>query len=889
MKILKNILSNKLRGLGWKNRFFYFLLFIFGTLTPFHFAHAFGFGSLFGSIGNILASLYLALPVAIVGFILNLIYAISVLFSAVGAAFLKWSLNVDIFLTKCADSGNCIVDFGWIFTRDLANMFFILILVAIAFAYILKLDTFGMKKALPTLLLVALLINFSQVFVGIIVDVSQIIMNTFTNALSFDVVLSQLGGFGGNISDGFKAAFSLDTSKQIEFLVQSVVLIIFNFVMGAMLFMYFLLFLVRIIALWIITMLAPLAFAALVLPQTKKYWSQWLGHLFQWSFLGVTALFFLFFGFYLLSALGSGYISTGIGDIPFGMTNLLMSILPYIVVIVFLFIGYQLAISSTPAMARGLAQGAMKFGRGKAMGLLNRGAGALAKTSFAGNTMEKMAGMSNVLGTGRLGGSIFGRTLGAGATWAVRKAGEKGLEYEEKQTQSIGARTAELKKKFGKNYKKAAATYSSIGKTDYQGKIAMGRYLTETAGAKGFSGLSKDQQKEVIKNGARYDKGNLVDIVKHAPGKFIDDKEVGETVRNSLVLDQDKDADGNYADRDLREVQETEGITDEKELIRKTAYKKATAAMKNIDIENTDKSYMDNGEVREAIAKWKPWSFIRKIADEWGSDMVQQLQDTAEEIDPGLESIAKTNPTFIKAQTSPMGGMFMRQWTDKNGKSMNNTAVNNLAQRVTRPQIPATLTADETTMLENTVKQMKTANQKRNINEIRTEVQENYRKKQKGKIDSQLSNEHGGLIRRSASNFGGDMNRAKNARMEELYENSRLRDSLSPLDPKASKKEIKAFGDIAEGTRVIPIGGTIANKRQEGKNKRSLSGALRSCMASIKEGEQNIDRLFKEILAEEASTKQPSTQQRATLSKGESNLIKLKNKRGTIRQELNKY
>jgi len=62
-----------------------------------------------------------------------------------------------------------IVKIGWTLTRDLANMLFILILLIIAFATVLRMESYGMKRLLPKLIMVAILINFSLVFAGFVI------------------------------------------------------------------------------------------------------------------------------------------------------------------------------------------------------------------------------------------------------------------------------------------------------------------------------------------------------------------------------------------------------------------------------------------------------------------------------------------------------------------------------------------------------------------------------------------------------------------------------------------------------------------------------------------------------------------------------------------------
>ena len=81
--------------------------------------------------------------------------------------------DVYLSLTK-----NPMVLSGWNFVSGITNMFLILIFVVIALAMILRIETFQAKKALPRLLIVALLTNFSLVFIGMLVDIANIFYNT---------------------------------------------------------------------------------------------------------------------------------------------------------------------------------------------------------------------------------------------------------------------------------------------------------------------------------------------------------------------------------------------------------------------------------------------------------------------------------------------------------------------------------------------------------------------------------------------------------------------------------------------------------------------------------------------------------------------------------------
>ena len=75
------------------------------------------------------------------------------------------------------------VKIGWGMARDVANMFFIIILVIVAIATIFDLQSFNVKTILPKLILVALIINFSMVIGLFVIQQSNSLANVFYQRL----------------------------------------------------------------------------------------------------------------------------------------------------------------------------------------------------------------------------------------------------------------------------------------------------------------------------------------------------------------------------------------------------------------------------------------------------------------------------------------------------------------------------------------------------------------------------------------------------------------------------------------------------------------------------------------------------------------------------------
>lgn len=466
--------------------------------VPTHFASAFSFWN----IGDKIVGALTAIPAIIIVIMLGVVLSIASLYAGVAAMLLNWATQVNILFTRCPTSTpNCIVQMGWTFCRDLTNILFVAILVFIAFAYILRLDALGqIKKSLPRLIIVALLINFSVTFVGIIMDVSQFFINTFSNSIDFSAVFGNLGGFWGDFGKSLISAKILDISTQIEKIIQAVVMIFFNLMLGTVLFLYFFIFIIRIIMIWVLTILSPIAFAANILPQTKGYWSQWLKLLFQWAFVGVYAFFFLFLGFYLMSNLTDpNMVGPPAGDLAFGMTTILQKIFPYLVVIIFLYIGFNAAVKGGP-MGADIAMNIASAVGGAAVGFGAAGMRRALSRPDVGKQTQKMAeyrapsvkevreapGIKKVTKGAEL---LVGRF--PGTQYAIRRAGQAGIEQRAEIKGVVENEKKELDKRFGKDKANMPALVAESNKpfAGPEKQVAIAAKAAEIEGAKGLEKL----------------------------------------------------------------------------------------------------------------------------------------------------------------------------------------------------------------------------------------------------------------------------------------------------------------------------------------------------------------------------------------------------------------
>ena len=183
------------------------------------------------------------------------------------------------------------ITFGWSVVRDVCNMFFILIAIVIAIATILRVgifENYSMKRALPRLIIIALLINFSLVICSVLIDFSQVAMLTFVpSGQYFAVELANQA----NIPVGFKSAASLPPDEVlVKQAFHGIMLFVAILALGAIT----MLLVIRMVVLWILCIMAPLAWLASILPGTQKYAQQWWNIFMKYLIYGPAVAFLLY-------------------------------------------------------------------------------------------------------------------------------------------------------------------------------------------------------------------------------------------------------------------------------------------------------------------------------------------------------------------------------------------------------------------------------------------------------------------------------------------------------------------------------------------------------------------------------------------------------------------
>ncbi len=364
-KILKNVFKNKrtlilILGLG-----------LFLSFVPYHTNAAPGFldvvGALTGTSDLIMAikNLPISIPAMI---IIGPLYLIAYVFGAINFAFSA----LLIFIVRSAMAipitpvNQPIVAVGWEICRDLANAVFILVLAFIGLATILKVKDYEAKKLLPTLIIIAVLINFSGVLVGFVVDMGNIITNFF---------ISKIGTFNG-LNEQMNSVVNTDNilnllsssdvlADAVAMVAKLLVMCIYYVITVLVLFIIMLLFVARSVVLWIIAILAPLAFASYVLPSARKLWNEWWKNLVQWAIMGIPISFFLYLSGKLLEDPAAQNSLAGLTNQFTAVQyvgDILSTILSKVVALAMLMLGVMLSVQFAPAGAQGVVNWGKKQG-----------------------------------------------------------------------------------------------------------------------------------------------------------------------------------------------------------------------------------------------------------------------------------------------------------------------------------------------------------------------------------------------------------------------------------------------------------------------------------------------------------------------------------------------
>ncbi|MES2930620.1 MAG: hypothetical protein V4665_02450 [Patescibacteria group bacterium] len=361
---------------------------------------------------------------------------------------------------------------GWGIVRDFCNMFFIFVLLYIAFSTILNIHGFKTKEMVVNVVIIGLLINFSLFAAQLVVDSSNILARVFYNssAINIDIIKNGNDGWtsGGIylydtgeedqiqlsaaivgkinpaviITEANKPSIIQEGTdgKQTEigtgtwFLV-TILAIIINVVGIAVFLSVGLVFIARVIGIWIYMIMAPLAFFSYTVPKMQGIdmigWKKWWPELLSMSFLAPIFIFFL----YLILR----FIETGLGLLDTSKKDGLAFVIAVIVPFAFIMILMTKAKKIAQKMSG-------EFGQGIVGGIA--------------------AASALTLGAGAIGAKVLGKRLIGGTMGMVSRGDTATQKYEAAQQHAkmTGDKSMLNKLSWHQRTRGAVGSFAGLGK-----------------------------------------------------------------------------------------------------------------------------------------------------------------------------------------------------------------------------------------------------------------------------------------------------------------------------------------------------------------------------------------------------------------------------------------
>jgi hypothetical protein len=473
----------------------------------------------------------LAWPIPSGDDIANLIASVGNLFAGLLAGLIVTVIEYLIPVMLYNDFSNApVVVYGWALMRDTVNMFFVIVLIVIAFGTIFGSSKFKWQSQVPRLMIFAILINFSKTLAGLMIDFGQVVMLTFANALSEIAAgniiqlfgLNKISAFSGGAS-AFQSGGQGVESWGLAFASIAAVFIL-AWILTILLLMFGIL-LYRIVALWVAIVLAPLAWFVGGAPILgSSAYSDWWTNFKCLVAIGPIITFFLWLA---LAVAGAGSTAQGFdtGTVDLGnsasfLTKIfeLQSFMSLVVGSAMImvgmdtaqkfcsaskakFIGAQLgkAVAAGPAML-GVAKGGVMKGvgwTGRKVGAGTRAVGRFGAREVGGRLESKpVAGLLTQRGRAR----AWQKVAGAAGTGVLGKT--LGVTASRNAQALLGERHAEIAKA-GEKYKddSKATKLSQLERFAQSGAKTVGGKHEAQALFKEALG-DEEMQKELVKSGS---------------------------------------------------------------------------------------------------------------------------------------------------------------------------------------------------------------------------------------------------------------------------------------------------------------------------------------------------------------------------------------------------
>ncbi len=200
---------------------------------------------------------------------------------------------------------NPFVEIGWRIVRDVANLGFVLIIIVIALATILRREQYGAQKLLPRLIAAAILVNFSLTLAGIFINFTQIATNYFFSKISAErsEIFGRLGGalnpqkYFSSPEIGSPGGIDDFSEQSLNRAISPWFISIFNTIAAFVLLTLAILLMIRFFYISFLLITSPIVWLFWVIPDLSGQFSKWWKDFINWAIFAPAAAFFVYLAF----------------------------------------------------------------------------------------------------------------------------------------------------------------------------------------------------------------------------------------------------------------------------------------------------------------------------------------------------------------------------------------------------------------------------------------------------------------------------------------------------------------------------------------------------------------------------------------------------------------
>ncbi|MGK2848500.1 MAG: hypothetical protein ACSLEX_00275 [Minisyncoccota bacterium] len=247
--------------------------------------------SVFGGLGSVAGGAVGLASDVIIHPLLYLLFQFCGFLVSVAVTIFGWVINPDYISGPDGFLNLPIIYTLWQFVRDFFNIAFIFVLLFIAFTTVFQVQK-DFKKALLSLVLTALFVNFSYPVTRALIDTTNVPMYFLINQLLIDP--SNPGESFGTALQATRlddilltgGAWSSDTSKLFA-------ATIFLFIFAITLLVLAIMHVIRLVAFVVLLVFSSVGFAASMIPGLKAYSDMWWKNFWKYALFGPASMFML--------------------------------------------------------------------------------------------------------------------------------------------------------------------------------------------------------------------------------------------------------------------------------------------------------------------------------------------------------------------------------------------------------------------------------------------------------------------------------------------------------------------------------------------------------------------------------------------------------------------